>query len=770
MQLEKTIGYKKRNGNSEQKQFVHVFVTDTFFKSFDLHKFNKPKVTFGRDSTNDIVVHSPVVSSFHGYFLYYENKWFIKDNNSTNGLLVNNAFVSSLVIEKEEFILIDKKGEAHDQGVALLVNHSNNNEQWQVKHVYDQLSIGRDKSNDIVIDHVGVSLKHAIIKKEGLNYVLEDLKSTNHVVYNKSILDKKSVLNQRDYFQILTTTFLFSNNKLLYKTHKEGVSVTAKNITKTVTTKNGPLIISDNISLTIDKGDFVSIIGGSGAGKSTFMNCLSGFNPSTSGQVFIDEYDLYENYAMLKSMMGYVPQQDIVYNNLTVYDMLFYTAQMRLPSDLSKEEIEQRINKVIEITELTQRKETYIRQLSGGQKKRASIAVELLSDPSLLFLDEPTSGLDPGTEKNLMKSLSSMTKLGKTIVLVTHTTANLHLCDKIVMLGKGGKLCFYGSYEEAKAFFEVDDLIDVYNMVNENTEYWHDKYSRTHSFSSSPESSSILLKKTKINQFRQWHILSKRYAKLIYNDKKFLLMLLIQAPLLALFIKIAVNDDIYQYYEHTKAILFTMACCAIWMGLLNSIQEICKERNIFYREYAANLKIVPYFSSKLGIQAIISFVQSLLFISSIALLIGLPEQGVIINSSFSELFLTTFLLGFASSTMGLLVSSLSPTTEIAMIAAPLLLVPQMLFSGMLFELTGFMDGISTFIVSRWGMQAYGSVANLNDLLLEIQKEFPQIEKTIESVYEHSAQHLIQLWSILFGIGVLFFVFSMFSQKLQLRNR
>lgn len=762
--FEKTVSGISEKSDSSRKKIIEIFVGDEYFDSFDLSNFKKRKISFGRNIDNDIVINSTIVSGNHGYILIEGNQSVIYDNSSTNGLLINGKKQLKYLLDSDCIIRIDNVSNTLKNGVTMIYSGTSDTSDWNELAISDKISIGRSVDNDICIKHVSISQKHAIIESEGNVYFLTDLNSTNGVIYNGRVLDKKVALKNKDVFKIGNTSFLFGEQRILYKQYKSGIKLQAVNIVKTVKTKKGPLRISDDISLTIQPGEFVAIIGGSGAGKSTFMNCISGFNKATSGNVLIDDCDLYTNYPVFKSLIGYVPQQDIVYDNLTLHSMLFYTAKMRMPSDLSSDEIERRIDEVIEIVELTERKNTFIRQLSGGQKKRASIAVELLADPSLFFLDEPTSGLDPGTERNLMHTLKKMTSFGKTIILVTHTTLNLHLCDKIVFLGKGGKLCFFGTPEYALKFFEVESLVDVYNMLNNDTLYWFEKFNNQTKYKDIKIESPLNVPKKKVNILKQFLILSKRYADLIINDKRQLLLLLLQAPLLAFFMSVVVNDDIFEYYNHTKAILFTMICSAIWMGLLNSIQEICKERVIFKREYAANLRIAPYIFSKISIQSIVSLAQSLLFVGTVFIIFGLPESGILWEWSFFEMTITTFLVSLAASTTGLLVSSLSPNTEIAMIAAPLLLVPQMLFSGMLFELDGVIKTISYFIISRWGMEAYGSIANLNSLPLEIQKDFPTITRTTESFFEMTSSHLMNTWTILIVYTIVLIVLSIISQK------
>lgn len=328
--------------------------------------------------------------------------------------------------------------------------------EWNTCPVFgrSETTIGRDLSCNIVLDHVTVSKLHSIITTAGNQAYLSDCNSTNGVVLNGRKVEGQCQLHEKDVILITNSVLIYSSGRISYCCFKKGVSIDAYNIVKKVD-KNRKTICND-VSLSIKPGELVAIIGGSGAGKTTIMNCISGYSLPTEGSVVVNGRDLYDNYDALKNIIGYVPQQDIVYDNLTVSDMLGYTARLRLPGDFTEKEYAQSISRVINAVELTAHKDQNIKNLSGGQRKRASIAVELLSDPNLFFLDEPASGLDPGTERNLMKTLKSMAISGKTVVFVTHSTLNLQLCDKIVFMGTGGNLCFYGSYDDAIVVFRSD--------------------------------------------------------------------------------------------------------------------------------------------------------------------------------------------------------------------------------------------------------------------------------------------------------------------------
>lgn len=512
------------------------------------------------------------------------------------------------------------------------------------------------------------------------------------------------------------------------------------------------------MSLNIKPGELIAIIGGSGAGKSTILNCMCGYLQPTQGEVFINGVNLYQNFDSLKKLVGYVPQSDIVYDNLTLHDMLLYTAKLRLPKDTSPAERETAITRAIDMVELPEKRDSLIKSLSGGQRKRASIAVELLSDPNLLFLDEPASGLDPGTERNLMQSLRSMADGGKTIILVTHSTLQLKMCDKIVFMGKGGNLCFFGSYDEALTFFGVSDIVDVYNMITEQAKQWSAKFEKSRTSAGKVRQTSAVSGKSKESRFKQLRVLSARYLKLVANDRQRLLLLLVQAPLLAVLISFVADGKQFEQYEMTKSLLFALSCSAFWVGMLNAIQEICKERTIMKREYMTGLSLSAYVSSKIIVLGILCLIQSAMITGVFSVMVGLPEEGIITHP-FLELLVTTFITAVASTAMGLFVSSLFTNADRAMTVAPILLMPQILFSGLIFKLSGATEIISWIAVCRWSMEGYGTTANLNDLPLRLQQEGIMIPHEAESFFEFASSHLLTSWGILAIYTVIFLVLA-----------
>ena len=731
-----------------------------------LGRFEKDCVTFGRGPQNDIVLNSPLVSVEHGRFVLRDHMWIIEDKaaytgkGSTNGLLCNHTPIISRPLTDGDFIRIDNAKETVAKGVLFVCSSAESENQWTSKRLADgkDLTIGRDSGCDIVLPHISVSKCHARIVKEADGYYIVDNDSTNGILVNQKRVMGREKLHEKDVIVITNSKLIFTASMISYCCYKNGISVDASDVVIRRGKGKKSFITCNHVSLNIRPGELVAVIGGSGAGKSTVLNCMCGYLPPAQGGVFINGVDLYRNFDSLKKLIGYVPQADIVYDNLTLHDMLLYTARLRLPKDTTAEEREGAIARAIEMVELTEKRDSLIKSLSGGQRKRASIAVELLADPNLLFLDEPASGLDPGTERNLMHSLRKMADDGKTVILVTHSTLQLQMCDKIVFMGKGGNLCFCGAYGEALDFFGVSDIVDVYNMITEQAPQWSTRFARSRIVSDSVRNPAAASGKSRENPFRQLSVLSSRYLKLVANDRQRLLLLLLQAPLLAVLISFVADGKQFEQYEMTKSLLFALSCSAFWVGMLNAIQEICKERTILKREYMTGLSLGAYVISKIMVLGILCLIQSLLITGVFSLLVGLPESGVMM-APFLELLITTFVTAVSSAAMGLFVSSLFTNADRAMTVAPILLMPQILFSGLIFKLSGATEIISWIAVCRWSIEGYGTTANLNDLPLRLQQEGILIPHEAEDFFTYTAEHLFTSWGILLLFAVMFLILA-----------
>ncbi len=744
--------------NRELDDFVHqrhvaqngesYFLTildDTGLQTINLSTFGKNQISFGSSFNNDIAISSNSVDDHQGYLELTEYGVLISNDSLQVPMIGNdNKIINDVYLSEGSFIKILSKDK--QTGIIMIMSINKNLDAWETYPLPSgSISIGSSGSCDIVLSPAGVAKHHATIHHTSNKTSITDELSLNGVYVNgKTIPQSENIpLNNLDIIFIGNTKLILSDNKLIYQIFEKGIQLDAIDIVKDVKIKFKTRQISSHVSMSIKPSEFVAFVGGSGAGKSTFMKCISGVDRPTSGTVLLNGENLYENYENLKYNIGYVPQDDIVFSNLTLHDTLQYAAKLRMPDNTSAKERNQRIKEVLDIVSLTDFENSYIRQLSGGQRKRASIAVELLADPNLFFLDEPTSGLDPGTERSIMKTLRKMSQMGKTIILVTHNTLNLHLCDKVAFFGDGGHLCFYGSPQEALDFFEVNDFVDIYTLINENLDYWYNKFEDTRKKVipkeiQSGKSNNIENKKKPL--LKQLIILIKRYIKLISNDIQQLLILFAQAPIVAVLLALVTTDDLYKSYDDTKAILFSLGCASIWLGLLNSVQEICKEKVILQKEHMADLKLSAYLLSKFIVQGILAFIQALLLVFIFQKMAGSSEYSILIDS-FWDIQLICFLSILSSATMGLFISAFVKNANIAMTIIPLVLVPHLLFSGMLFKLEGVSDFISNFVLCRWTVEGLGTSANLNELTHLVQTINPMIEVEAENYFTFTVEHM-----------------------------
>lgn len=463
------------------------------------------QVIIGRaGGANNLSLFSHFVSSQHCIISAQGSGFILSDLASLNGTYVNSKQLKStnsmpttpVPIHDGDVISIGDAMSAQKVFILFSTTTNDDNFSWKIKTLIpnSKITVGRDVKSDICVPNITASRKHAVIARNGNEMTITDLQSSNGTIFDNATISNTVPLSNFSVIRIGSAKLVRIDDSILYSTpvaskstgytnyvpynamsakkgapqpptsvpsgveqsydlaRQGGVEVRADNISRKVPCKNGTgengtsrKYILKNISLTIKPGEMVAILGDSGAGKTTFMNCINGFEPATEGSVYINSTDLYKNYQAVKSNMGYVPQQDIVHDDLSVQDILIYTGKLRLPKDVSKSELGQRVTEVLDMVDLTAQRDTVIKKLSGGQRKRASIAVELISDPALFFLDEPTSGLDPEAENNLMHQLQNLSqKKGKTVIVITHTLQNIRLFDKVIFLASGGKLCFYG--------------------------------------------------------------------------------------------------------------------------------------------------------------------------------------------------------------------------------------------------------------------------------------------------------------------------------------
>ncbi len=434
----------------------------------------RPVINIGRDATNEVIINDRIVSGLHLRIVRQSNTFVLihphPDRPKTlNGLLYQGRKIRG----DEQFSKILAKGDIFRIGdengtlITLTYNDGTGTEQealpamQPIKLDTPELTIGRGSNNTVILAHPQVSTHHARLAREGGTYRVIDQNSTNHVYVNSELVTNH-LLRLGDEVRIGPYKLIFEGNQISQYDESNFIRIDAQNLRKT---GNNNVTLLNNISLAVPPRKFVALVGGSGAGKSTLMDALNGLRPAQQGKVLYNGQDYYRNIPAFSTLLGYVQQDDIVHRDLTVERALYYAAKFRLPSDFTNEQIEQRIADVLEDVEMTARRKLLVKKLSGGQRKRVSIAMELLANPSLFFLDEPTSGLDPGLDRKMMYLLRKLADAGHTVVLVTHATNNINACDYVCFLAQGGRLAYFGPPDEAKSYFGKTDFAEIYTSL-----------------------------------------------------------------------------------------------------------------------------------------------------------------------------------------------------------------------------------------------------------------------------------------------------------------
>ncbi|MGI9067045.1 MAG: FHA domain-containing protein [Pyrinomonadaceae bacterium] len=598
------------------------------------------------------------------------------------------------------------------------------------------ITIGRAADINVRLDGLQISNYHARVSKSNGAVFIEDTGSTNGVYVNGTRIKSKVKIGGSDTVQIGPFLLLADPERgLAVLDTRSKTRIDAIDITKIVPNRagGGTIKLLDDVDLTIQPNEFVGLLGPSGAGKSTLMDALNGMRPATSGLVLVNSQDLYEHLDSLKQSIGYVPQDDIIHRELTVYRTLYYVARLRLSSDVTTQEIDQIINEVMDVTGLSERRDVPVGQLSGGQRKRVSIAVELITKPSIIYLDEPTSGLDPATEEKVMKLFRQIAESGRTVILTTHAMENVKLFDKIVVLMRG-KLVFYGGPQAALRHVGAASFKDLYDKLEAPIEAgvsklaslpsnatveqkrshksqreqiaegvaedWKRRFTETEEYKTNILEPLGALKgqqhavaptkhrPTVTDSLRQWKTLAQRYIEVLVHDKFNLLILFGQAPIVAFLTYLTVDNDSSRDFPY-----FVLALVSVWFGTSIAAREIIKERAVYNRERMVNLGLLPYVGSKLLVLTLIVGLQCILLFGLLRVLqaTGLMElPGEYHGVPQLVVMILTGMVGIA---LGLFISAIVKTSEMATSFVPLMLIPQLLFCG----LVGVPKGVSRYV-------------------------------------------------------------------------
>ena len=586
--------------------------------------------------------------------------------------------------------------------------------------------IGRDTLRaNFVLDHPQVSRLHAQLRAQGDKFMLADLGSANGTFCNGKRITAPLDLSIGDTLDIGPYSLVFDGRWLTARSRSDNMQLVVSSVSFTLQDANRrkPLKLLDHVDFVLDPGEFLCILGPSGSGKSTLLNVISGRRTATSGQVLVNGRDLHRNFAALKHDVSVVPQSSTLHDSLTVEQSFRFTSELRLPADLSRSEINATVSNAIATVGLVPRRAVQISKLSGGQLKRAGLGGELLADPSLLFLDEVTSGLDEQSDGEMMRLFRSLADGGKTLVCITHNLAHVEdNCHLVAVLTVGGKLAFFGSPPEAKSYFGINRLADIYTqLAMHSPEHWHAKFRDSSLFSKyvtdrkpTPSSNvdageSARDEPAGTHVIKQFSVLLRRIVAVWSSNRVALGALFGQALLVAILLCLVFgqleqsnSQNPLERAGKIRNLLFLLSVSCIWLGCNNGVKEIVKERSIFDRERNYGLIPEAFLGSKFVFLSVIGIFQSQLLGLIALLYFGMPGSvlGMLGTLAMSSL---------AGTALGLAISAHARTEETAVALVPIVIIPQIILAGVVAALPTFCEWLArTSITAYWSQQAIES--------------------------------------------------------------
>jgi ABC-type multidrug transport system ATPase subunit/pSer/pThr/pTyr-binding forkhead associated (FHA) protein len=703
-------------------------------KSYTL---TRDRLTLGRLEDNDIVVASPIVSRHHATLektpLGYEIHILpgVINTLTCQGVPVTDhrllAPADVLRIDSEmPGMMVSMSYQAPSQEAARLAPIEFGDK--------EKLTFGRDPSNDVVCDNPRVSRFHAQVTRVGRRYYVTDLRSSNGTFVNDKRVEGNVWLNPQDTIRIGPYKMVMGADQFTRYDETEGMRLEAYHLNKWV---RKDLNLLQDISLVYQPREFIVVVGQSGGGKSTLLDAIAGYRPATQGKVFVNGTDVYQNFDAIRSDIGYVPQRDIIHMELTVYQALNFAAQLRMPKDTTREERHKRIMEVLDELDLTHRKDVQVSGLSGGQQKRVSIGVELLTRPGLFFLDEPTSGLDPGTETAFMHLMRRLADQGRTIIMVTHATKNVILADKVVFLARGGYVAWFGPPDEALTYFDQYrseqerrakpmEFDQIYTILDDQSKGkpkdWSERFMASQAFSryvveplqstqqqvsaaqAQPEKKPAR-KGSRISPLRQFLVLSARNITILLRDRSALIMMLavpVGVGALSIVLSLVMGRNVFAYKggdpSNAGITLFLLSLFALLVGGMSTMREFVKESDIYRRERLVNLKIIPYVTSKMWVAMVIALWHALAYTGLHYL--GFKMPGGLLE--FGQVYVTLLLAVISGMMLGLLASAIAANAASAPLTMIMLIVPLIVLSGILAPVP---NAVSQIASTRWAFQS-----------------------------------------------------------------
>lgn len=587
------------------------------------------------------------------------------------------------------------------------------------------ITVGRAPDNTIVINDVLASRHHALLLPTPDGLEIQDLHTINGTFVN-GVQVEQATLREGDTVTVGNVDLVVQDGTLVTKTTATrvgGLEVQAIDFTV-----EGGKKLLDAISFSAEPGTLTAVIGPSGAGKSTLARLVVGITSPSAGKVNFEGHNVHAEYAVMRNRIGMVPQDDVVHPQLTVSQALHYAAELRLPPDTTREDREQVVTRVLEELDMTKHADTRVDKLSGGQRKRASVAMELLTGPSLLVLDEPTSGLDPALDRQVMSLMRQLADAGRVVIVVTHSLTYLSYCDQVLLLAPGGKTAFCGPPRDIGKEMGTTDWADIFANAASDPDGVHHAYLSRHPAADRPATAPVkpgdLGKPPKTSMLRQVSTVARRQGRLIIADRGYFFFLAVLPFVLAALVlcvpgtaglNIATPED-----PNEPGLLLALTNLgASFLGLALTIRDLIGERVIFRREQAVGMSATAYLLAKVITFCGAAILQSIIMTTIIVMVRGGPTQGAVLlgNASF-ELWVAVAATACAATVLGLALSSLATSAEQVMPMLVIATMTQIVFSGGLIPVTGRagLEQLSFLFPSRWGFAATAVTSDLRKLV------------------------------------------------------
>jgi ABC-type multidrug transport system ATPase subunit/pSer/pThr/pTyr-binding forkhead associated (FHA) protein/ABC-type multidrug transport system permease subunit len=698
-------------------------------------------ITIGRDPESDKHFDLPIVSWHHARILHEKGQPILEDLGSRNGTFIGqmDRRIERTPLDAESDVYLGSyKVQAREllSGERISVGESAYD---RVEFERASMILGRDPQSDLWLNYPMISWRHARLIREGAGVLVEDLGSRNGTFVGGVRVSGKMQVKPGQEIALGSYRFQVLEGGQLAQREYHG-NLTIESAGVTVNAPNGRRLV-EPVSMTIFPSELVAVMGPAGSGKTTLLKALNGYTRPAEGDVLFNGESLYDNYDRFRQQVGYVPQDDIVHPQLTVGEALYFSARLR--TDLSDIEIRARTRSLLGQLGMLDKINTRIgspeqKTLSGGQRKRVNIALELINDTPVLFLDEPTSGLSSYDAEGVVRLLKRLARSGKTIVATIHQPSrsiykqfdDLILINRAVNEPSGAMVYFGPAYPDSIQFFhrqkpmegatqadeELAPEMLLSGLAERSTAEWVQAYrgsryqqefveGRSGQQPKAPVAASAA-KPRRAFGMMQFQALLRRNAILKLRDRMQAVILLLQAPLFAVLITLVyaplrATNGFAELTPKLAGVHFLMTVAAIWFGCNNAARDIVGEWTVFRRERMVTLKLAPYVLSKLAVLLLLAVVQCLSLLGIVYLSLGL-------KSNFALDLAVLVLAAMVGAGMGICISALAPTTESAIALLPVVLLPVIALGGGM-RPAHLIDGrfrwLTDLVPSRWAYEA-----------------------------------------------------------------